>query len=206
MLIGLALIGGSLTAVNAEGIKPVTERSVIEAATKAPDYTSLLNRFKAGETLPVQDAATVYYGAVLAPGFNAAKEYKDVMEAYASGNVAKAYALAEDALESDPTNLALLFKAYASAAASTDAAVREKAAVYQSRLLQICDLIFSSGLGVTDSSPYVVARPADMEEFLVKYIQPAQIAGRSKVGNLDAAKVVIEGVPDEVIMYFKQFK
>ena len=128
------------------------------------------------------------------------------MTSYDSGNIAKAHELAAAALESDPTNLTLLFKAYASAAASTDPAVNTKASVYQSRLLQICDLILASGLGVTDSSPYIVVRPADMDEFLVKYIQPAQIVGKSKIGKLEAAKVVIDGVPDEVILYFNQFK
>lgn len=206
LLVGIALISCTLPAAHAEGIKPNVDRNTIESASRESGYASLLTRFKSGETLPIQDMATVYYGSALAPGFNPDKRYDDVMTSYDSGNIAKAHELAAAALESDPTNLTLLFKAYASAAASTDPAVNTKASVYQSRLLQICDLILASGLGVTDSSPYIVVRPADMDEFLVKYIQPAQIVGKSKIGKLEAAKVVIDGVPDEVILYFNQFK
>lgn len=175
-------------------------------AEGAGSYSTLLSRFNAGETLTPGEITVVYYGSASQPGFNASATYPAVMNAYNAGDYAKAYSLATKALDTDPTNLALLFKAYACAASMTDPTANAQASKLQNRLLQICDIIFASGQGVTDSSPYMVTRPSDMDEFLSKYIQPTAIRSRATVGGLQAVKATIEGVPDEVILYFSQFK
>mgnify|MGYP001105843609 CR=1 FL=1 len=166
------------------------------------DSTNLSERFTAGETLQADEAANVYYGAVRRPGFNATADYPDVAKAYSSGDMAGAYRMSKEALAKDPTNLSLLFKAYAAATATNAADAR----AFQQRILQICDAIFASGKGVSEQSPYIVTRQGDIDEFLMKYIQPSSVTGRAKLGNLDAVKVTLEGVPDEVILYFKILK
>lgn len=173
--------------------------------SRAADYQQLLKRFNDGQQLTTDEYTTVYYGSALQRGFNPAQTYDKMLRAFESRDYASALRLCEDGLKSDPTNLALLFKAFASAMASSDPTTKTKAISFQTRLLGICDAIFNSGSGVTDMSPYIVIRPSDADEFLVKYIQPVKIIGRAKVGNLDAAKVNLEGIADEVILYFKQF-
>jgi len=200
----IAIISVFATAtVSAENTKP--DRQTIQMQISNGKYTRLLEKFKAGQQLSAEEAAAVYYGSALQPGFNAEKQYTAMLEAYHSGNTEKAFKLCEDALAKDPTNLGVLFKAYASAVSSKDATTKAKAPVMQTRLLAICDAIFSSGTGVQETSPYVVIRPADIEEFLVKYMQPISIEGRAKIGDLNAAKVRLEGIDDDVILYFATF-
>lgn len=165
-------------------------------------YSEKLDRFKTGETLGPDEMVTVYYGATRQPGFDAMAQYPAVEQAYRTGNISGAYALAKEKLQSDPTNLNLLFKAYASAVATGE----KDSTALQQRLLQVCDAIFASGKGVTEESPYVVTRASDIDEFLIKYLQPQSVNGRSRLGKLDAVKVKFDGIADDVIIYFSIFK
>lgn len=176
------------------------------AATPRDTYRSLLSRFEAGQKLSPDEVVTVYYGAAAQPGFNPNVTYAALDAAYNAGDMAKAHNLAAEALRKDPTNLYLLFKAFGSAAASSDPTVKSLAPKYQTRLNGICDAIFSSGLGVADSSPYLVTRTSDAQEFIVKFLQPTAIKGTSKLADLDAVKLALDGIPDDVIIYFKQYK
>ncbi len=189
--------------VSAENAKP--DKLTIQTQIANGNYARLMEKFKSGQQLTAEEAATIYYGSALQPGFNAEKQYPAMLEAYNSGNTEKAFKLCEEALAKDPTNLGVLFKAYASAVSSNDAATKAKAPVMQTRLLAICDVIFASGTGVQETSPFVVIRPADIEEFLVKYMQPQSIEGRANIGDLVAAKVRLEGIADDVILYFATF-
>lgn len=168
-------------------------------------YTSLLERFNAGEKLQPADAATVYYGSTFQDGFDAGRQYPGVIAAFSGKNYPEALRLCEDALATDPTNLTLLFKAYAAASGVGTAEAVAKATKFQTRLLSICDAIMESGTGVSDASPMVVIRPGDIDEFVVKYMQPVSVAGHAKLGNLDAVKVKFDRIPDDVILYFAQF-
>lgn len=203
-IISLAVACVATLSVSAEPVN--LSRAAIQHKATSAEYTELVNKFKAGETLPVDDIITIYYGAALRPGFNADASYTPIMAAFTSGDIARAYTLAAKAVDAEPTNLALLFKAYASAVASTDPAVKAKAPIYQNMLMQICDMLFNSFMGVSENSPYQVIRPSDIDEFLVKYIQPAKVTARAKLGNLDAVKAKLDGIDDEVIFYFNIFK
>lgn len=177
------------------------------AALSAKDYASLLSRFTAGQELSHADISAVYFGAPLhQKGFNAARQYPAIKNAYDSGDMKQTHTLAADALKSDPTNLYLLFKAFASASASTDADVKRLAPKYQQMLLGVCDAIFNSGRSFVDSSPLLFTHPSDVDEFITKYLQPTTILGRSTLGDLEAVKMNLDGVPDAVIIYFQQFK
>ncbi len=178
----------------------------VSQQVKSGQYATLLERFKAGQSLTADEAAIVYYGSALQPGFNPDKKYDKMLAAFNSGQTDNAFRLCEEGLKTDPTNLALLFKAYAAAMASKDASIKAKAPKMQARLLSICDAIFSSGNGVSENAPYLVVRPSDTEEFLVKYLQPASIDGRATIGELTAAKVKLDGIADEIIFYFSTFK
>lgn len=206
--LAIAAIAAALTlstSVNAIAGGKLPERSTFASQTTPSAYAQLLQRFQAGEPLTKAEYTTVYYGSALQPGFSADKQYADIAEIYASGDLTKALRRCEEALATDPTNLALLFKAYAASKLSADESVKSKADGYVNRINGICDAILDSGSGVTDMSPYMVIRPTDVNEFLVKFLQPTSVNGRARVGNLDAVKVTLDGVPDEVIFYFGQF-
>ncbi len=64
----------------------------------------------------------------------------------------------------------------------------------------------NSGSGVADASPYQVIRRSDINEFLVKYMQPKNVVGQSQIGQLTAIKASFDGIPDDVILYFGIFK
>ena len=198
----VALSSALLPAANAA----TPDRATLSQQVKSGQYATLLERFKAGQTLTAEEASTVYYGSALQPGFKSDKKYDRMLATFNSGDMDGAFRLCEEGLKSDPTNLSLLFKAYAAAMASKDGAIKTKAPKMQSRLLAICDVIFNSGNGVSENSPYLVIRPSDTEEFLVKYLQPSSIEGRATVGELSAAKVKMDNIADEVIFYFSIFR
>lgn len=183
---------------------PKADRATISSEISSGRYATAFEKFKSGSPMSVEDATVVYYGSALQPGFNATASVADILNTFNAGQTDKAFRMCEKVLASDPTNLAVLFKAYASAMASNDAAIKSQATAMQNRILAVCDAIFASGSGVTDSSPYVVIRPADIDEFVVKYIQPEKVIGRAKIGSLEAAKVKLDPTRDDVILYFKQ--
>ncbi len=199
---GLVICSSNM--VSAQNLS-VPDRNKISAVSR-DTYKTLLEKFVDGRTLTGDDMAVVYYGAALQPGFNADRRYTALLSAYDAGDMAKVYTLVTEALKSDPTNLMLLFKAYASASVSTDSAIKALAPKYQTRLLQVCDLILNSGLGVSESSPYLVIRPSDRDEFVAKYLQPVAVEGQARIGSLDAVKLKLENIPDDVILYFSTFK
>lgn len=181
----------------------IPDRSKISATVRDQSaYKALADRFASGQKLSAPEIATVYYGTALQPAFNPNQSYPDIARTYAAGDYATALSLIWSALAKDPANLYLLFTGYGSAASLGN---QEAASLLQNRLLQVCDLIFSTGTGVSQDSPYLVVRPSDIDEFLIKYIQPKKINGRAKIGNLDACRVDIEGIDNDVIMYFSAF-
>lgn len=202
ILIAIFLAIAPVTALATDS-KPT--RSSIKAKVTPQSYASLLKRFNAGEKMAAADAALLYYGSALQPGFNASKKYPEIDKAYKDGATDRTFHLCQTALTTDPTNLALLFKAYVSASLSKDAGLKAQAPKFQTRILTLCDAILESGKGVIDNSPYVVIRPSDIEEYLLKYMQPVKVIGHAKINNLDAYKVDLKGNNDETILYFSIF-
>lgn len=174
----------------------------IKAKVSPQTYAGALARYNSGQPITAEDAETVYYGAADQQGFNPSKTYPDINQAYTSGATDKAFKLCQQALGSDPANLWLLFKAYASAAVSKDNAIKAKAPAIQNQLLAVCDAIFHSANGVSESTPFLVVRASDIDEFVNKYIQPNSILGRAKVGNIDAIKMILVEGEDPAILYF----
>lgn len=183
-------------------------REAINEAVKQdyPRYQALTERFIAGDaTLTPEEVRMVYYGYASNPQFRANATYPGLQEAYDANNYTKALDMARLGLSSNPVSLPLLFKAYACAMMSLDADTKAKAKVYQIRVNQICDVIFESGKGVTSHSPYVVLRSSDIDPFVKNYLQPVVVLDSSKVGSQMAVKMKIDGVPDDVILYFDVF-
>lgn len=169
-------------------------------------YQALTERFIAGDaTLTPDEVRLVYYGYTANPSFRPNATYPGLQEAYDANDFTKTLDLARLGLSANPVSLPLLFKAYACSTVSLDADTKAKAKVYQTRINQICDAIFESGKGVGSHSPYVVIRSSDIDPFIKNYLQPTAIIDQSKVGSQLAVKMKIEGVPNDVILYFDLF-
>lgn len=169
-------------------------------------YQALTERFIAGDaTLTPEEVQIVYYGYTTNPSFRANAAYPGLQEAYDANDFTKALDMARLGLSTNPVSLPLLFKAYACSAMSLDADTKAKAKVYQTRINQLCDVIFTSGKGVGTHTPYVVIRSSDIDPFIKNYLQPVAVIDQSKVGKQLAVKMKIDGVPDDVILYFDSF-
>lgn len=177
-------------------------KAITAAVSDKAAYKALADRFATGQTLSTDDMAALYYGTSLQPGFNPSHTYPEIARVYAAGDYATAMNQIWAALAKDPTNLYLLFTGYGAASSLGN---EEAKTLLQSRLLQVCDLIFLTGAGVTQESPYIVLRPSDIDEFVVKYMQPASINGRARIANLEAIRVTLDGVGDDVILYFRTY-
>lgn len=177
-----------------------------EISNATANYTTLLPKFENGDILTCADAAGIYYGAAKQKGFNPSVSHTSMLQAYETGNMLQAHQLAIKGLKSDPTNLTLLFKAYASAIAGNDTDAKAMAPKLLSRISNVCEAIFNSGLGVSETSPYLYTHPSDVEEFLLKFIQPSSIEGKAKLGDLDVYKVILNGIEEPVYLYFGQYK
>lgn len=166
-------------------------------------FSALTSRFMdADTTLTMSDVAVVYFGHAFTPGYNPTESFPEMMEAYESDDMNLAIALGEQDLRRNPVSLMLLMKLYGACATSQVPRLRNQAPQLQQRILMLCDMISSTGLGVMPESPWCVICESDMEELLAKYIKPQRVIDRSTRGDEEAVKVKIDGIDDDVILYF----
>jgi len=193
----------TVPAIMAQTAKYTPDRKAIASAVADKGaYKALSDRFASGQTLTTDEMAALYYGTSLQPGFSASQTYPDIARTYAAGDYSTTLSQIWTALAKDPANLYLLFTGYGTAVSLGN---EEAKSLLQKRLLQVCDLIFLTGAGVTQESPYLVIRPSDIDEFVIKYMQPTSVNGRAKISNLEAVRVTMEGVGDDLILYFRTF-
>lgn len=202
-IFALLLIAATAAPFAAAAGKYTPDRTQIAASMRDhAAYKALADRFASGQKLTASEMGEVYYGAVCQPGFNASVTYPDIARTYAAGDYATTLSQVWTALAKDPANLYLLFTGYGAARSLKN---DEAASLLQNRLLQVCDLIFSTGTGVTSDSPYLVVHPSDIDEFVVKYIQPVKVLGRATLEGCQAVRVNLDNNADDVILYFKTF-
>lgn len=200
----LMVLLAMILCVNAQSFN---RNEIVDATNKNyANYQALTERFIAGDaSLTPDEIRMVYYGYTTNPSFRANAAYPGLQETYNAHNYTKALDMARLGLSSNPVSLPLLFKAFACSSMSHDPDTKAKAKVYQTRINQICDVIFESGKGVSSHSPYVVIRSSDIDPFIKNYLQPTVVLDQSQVGSQLAVKMRIDGVPDDVILYFDLF-
>ena len=138
---------------------------------KAALYAPSLKKFEESADHSVATIKQVYYGAALQPGFNPDTVYVDAVNAYARRDYHQAEKLALKGLETDPTNLGLLVRAYG----SRNAVNIGDPTQYQNRCIEIFEAILKSGSGVTPEDPFLVTHKTDAMEFVTRYLQPSSI-------------------------------
>ncbi len=176
-------------------------RSQIEARPEM--RRSLVSRFvDADTTLTNPELAIVYYGQSMTPGYDPDLKYQDVDDAIAAGDVSLAMTLADEALRRNPVSLPMLFNLYGLCSISEAPALKARCQPLQSRILMLCDMIAESGMGISPEMPWCVISEADMNEYLTKYMQIQLELDRTDKGDEKAVKVSLNGLDQDVILYF----
>lgn len=168
------------------------------------EYNTLLQRFNIGDsTLTLEEVAKVYFGSPRQKGYTEFTDMGRINGLRAERRYGEVLPLALKALETDPINLTLLFRTYASAVNAPEHKFDNIARTAQTRLLQICDLIFASGDGVNEQTPFEVNSKADIEQFLTNYVQVERIDGISQMGPLTVALVKLPGRDEPAYLFFR---
>lgn len=156
----------------------------------------------ADTTLTPSEVAVVYYGHAFSPGYNPDETWPDIEEAIGNSDVNLATTLTEQALRTNPVSLPLLFNLYGLCRVSNVPRIQMRAADIQRQILMLGDMITSTGNGVLPVAPWLVISEGDMDQLLKKYIQVQSELGRSDLDDVKAVKVRLNGVADDVILYF----
>lgn len=188
----------ALPAMGAERVK-VTSEAIKARMGERP---ALLDKFNRGEQLSLDDLAVVYYGQAFIPGKAVAESYPDVDAAYAKKDYPATLTLVDEVLRTNPVALNQLFRGYVCAASSTEPRIKARAESFENRINGICSVIYATGTGVTNDSPFVVLSKEDGAAFLRNYLQPEGIVDQTSIAKLDAYKVKWPGQTDPVIFYF----
>lgn len=173
-------------------------------ATEPVEYAALLQRFNQGDTtLTLDEVAKVYFAAPKQSAYQAQTDMSRINSLRAERRYGELLPLALRGLEKDPVNLTLLFRAYASAVNAPEHKFDNIAKSTQIRLNQICDMIFASGDGVNEQTPFEVLTTPDIEQFLSNYVQVERIDGLSKMGPLTVALVKLPGRDEPAYLFFR---
>lgn len=170
--------------------------------SRMAERPALLAKFNNGEALTPEQMVVVYYGQQYAPSGKPAASYPAVDAAYAKKDYAGTLKLVDDVLKTNPVALNQLFRGYVAASASKDPAVKARMATFQQKIDNICSVIYASGTGLTNDSPFITLSKEDSQAFLRNYLQPEKIVDNASIDALDAYKVVWPGQTDLVIFYF----
>lgn len=201
ILFALALLSSAFT-LAAQGF----DMNAVEVDVKLhPErYRQLLDRFeKADTTLTVPQLATVYFGYSFTPDYVAGESFVNVQDAYDSGDYARAEELAAEALKLNPVSLELSVLALAASDhLRSKGSYGKKILDYGTRCDLIATAILESGRGTSAASPFHVIAWSDVSRILRNVLGVERIVDRTKVGNIDAVKVIFPGSDRQHILYF----
>ena len=196
ILFALALLSSAFT-LAAQGF----DMNAVEVDVKLhPErYRQLLDRFeKADTTLTVPQLATVYFGYSFTPDYVAGESFVNVQVA---GHGAEE--LAAEALKLNPVSLELSVLALAASDhLRSKGSYGKKILDYGTRCDLIATAILESGRGTSAASPFHVIAWSDVSRILRNVLGVERIVDRTKVGNIDAVKVIFPGSDRQHILYF----
>lgn len=170
-----------------------------------PDnYRELLSRFIAADTtLTSSQLATVYFGYSFTPDYVPYESFTAVQDAYDKGDYAHAEQLAEEALKLNPVSLELNVLALAASDhLRSSGSYGRKILTYGTRCDLIATAILESGRGTNAASPFHVIAWSDVSRILRNVLGVDRIVDRTKVGRIDAVKVLFPGSDRQHILYF----
>lgn len=167
-------------------------------------YRSLLERFeRADTTLSDSELSLVYYGYAFTPEYVPFESFANVQSAYEEADYLRAEQLAADALKLNPVSLELSVIALAAADhLRGEGRFGHKMLDYGTRCDFIATAILSSGSGTSAASPFHVIAWSDVSRILRNVLGVERVVDRTKVGSVDAVKVVFPGSDRQHIIYF----
>ena len=167
-------------------------------------YRTLLERFvQADTTLTSGELATVYFGYSFTPDYVPYETFTTVQDAYDNGDYTLAEQLAAEALQLNPVSLELNVLALAASDhLRSTGSYGAKILNYGTRCDLIATAILESGRGTTASSPFHVIAWSDVGRVLRNVLGVERIVERTKVGRIDAVKVLFPGSDRQHILYF----
>ena len=172
----------------------------IEKFVKSNDnqFEQLMTRFVEGDTnLTLDELANIYYGSFYSSKYS----YRDASSALRDKMKEKdfegAFALCKEELEQSPASLDLLYKTSVCAKK-----MGEDNVLYDQRIMQILDVIFSSGDGKSEKTAYKVVAVSD-EYFIIYGVFGANLKEQALIGQCDRMTVYEDDAPDETVdLYF----
>jgi len=167
-------------------------------------YRALLERFEqADTTLTASELATIYFGYSFTPNYDPRETFSEIEEAYEASDYARVEQLCAEALKLNPVSLNLNVLALASAEHQRNKGTSGPNILkYGIRSDLIATAILESGRGTNAASPFHVISSSDMSRILRNVLGIERIIDRSKVGPIDAIKVVFPGSDRHHILYF----
>lgn len=133
----------------------------------------------------------------------AGESFVNVQDAYDSGDYARAEELAAEALKLNPVSLELSVLALAASDhLRSKGSYGKKILDYGTRCDLIATAILESGRGTSAASPFHVIAWSDVSRILRNVLGVERIVDRTKVGNIDAVKVIFPGSDRQHILYF----
>ena len=172
----------------------------IEKFVKSNDnqFEQLMTRFVEGDTtLTLDELANIYYGSFYSSKYS----YKDASSALRDKMKEKdyenAFVLCKEELKQSPASLDLLYKASVCAKKKG-----ENNDLYDQRIMQILDVIFSSGDGKSEKTAYKVVAVSD-EYFIIYGVFGANLKEQALIGQCDRMTVYEDDAPGETVdLYF----
>ena len=163
-------------------------------------YDSLMQRFIEGDTTLTSDEVKyVFYGSYFSLKYAYTNPSHELMDAFKEKRYEDVLNLGQKELTKSPAQLAILFRMCVAALEQEE---EEKAQLYRTRLLQVLDVILSSGDWKSAQTAYKVLEVSD--EYVILYgVFGVHLTQQALSGKCDIMTVYEDENPDETVdIYF----
>lgn len=165
-------------------------------------YNELLGRFCAADTtLRIDEIATVYYGFPSTINFDPTALYIDIDERLDANDNTGALALIREALEVDPVDLELLYRASVATLNTGDPDDLMDCGKYQTRFHMLVTTIMATGKGYDYDRPFLVIKKRDADA-IMKHILGVEDARSASYENLIGYMFRFSGNQRDNVLYF----
>ena len=162
-------------------------------------FNTLMNRFISEDTtLTLNELKYVFYGVHYSSKYGYEDVSKETQALIKEEKYEDALEKCREELKNSPTSLDILFSAMRCAENLDEV---ETANGYQTRILQILDLIFATGDGKSAKTALKVMEVSD-EYFIIYAVLGANVKGQALVGNCDVMTLYDDDPDQTMDVYF----
>lgn len=165
-------------------------------------YNELLSRFCAADTtLRLDEIATVYYGFPSTINYDPTALYVEVDELFDAKNNSGALSAIREALEIDPVDLELLYKASVASLNTGDPDDLMSCGNFQARFHMLITTIMATGKGYDYDRPFLVIKKRDADA-IMEHILGVTDARSAAYENLIGYMFRFSGNQRDNVLYF----